>query len=81
MRSSAFRQYFAGQTLSYLGDGLRMIAIPLLAYHITHSALSTGGAFICEIAPFSIFSLIGGSFADRLDRRKLMIAADAIRFW
>jgi MFS family permease len=78
--SSAFRKYYAGQTLSYLGDGLRLISIPLLAYHITHSALSTGGAFICEIAPFSIFSLIGGSFADRLDRKKLMIAADAIRF-
>jgi MFS family permease len=76
----AFRQYYTGQTLSYLGDGLRMISIPLLAYHITHSALSTGGAFICEIAPFSLFSLIGGSFADRLDRKKLMIAADAIRF-
>jgi MFS family permease len=78
--SRAFRQYYAGQTLSYLGDGLRMISIPLLAYHITHSALSTGGAFICEIAPFSLFSLIGGSFADRLDRKKLMIAADALRF-
>jgi MFS family permease len=78
--SAAFRKYYAGQTLSYLGDGLRLISIPLLAYHITHSALSTGGAFICEIAPFSIFSLIGGSFADRLDRKKLMIAADAIRF-
>jgi MFS family permease len=78
--SRAFRQYYTGQTLSYLGDGLRMISIPLLAYHITHSALSTGGAFICEIAPFSLFSLIGGSYADRLDRKKLMIAADAIRF-
>jgi MFS family permease len=78
--SAAFRKYYAGQTLSYLGDGLRMISIPLLAYHLTHSALSTGGAFICEIAPFSIFSLVGGSLADRLDRKKLMISADAIRF-
>ena len=78
--SPAFRKYYAGQTLSYLGDGLRLISIPLLAYQITHSALSTGGAFICEIAPFSLFSLIGGSLADRLDRRKLMISADAVRF-
>lgn len=78
--SPAFRRYYAGQALSYLGDGLRTISVPLLAYHLTHSALSTGGAFVCEIAPFSVFSLIGGSLADRLDRRKLMIAADAIRF-
>jgi MFS family permease len=63
-----------------LGDGLRTLAVPLLAYHLTHSALSTGAAFICEIAPFSLFSLVGGSLADRLDRRKLMIGCDAIRF-
>jgi MFS family permease len=78
--SRAFRQYFAGQSLSLLGDGLRTLAVPLLAYHLTHSALSTGAAFICEVAPFSLFSLIGGSLADRLDRRKLMIGSDAIRF-
>jgi MFS family permease len=78
--SAAFRQYFIGQSLSMLGDGLRLLAVPLLAYHLTHSALSTGAAFICEIVPFSIFSLVGGSLADRIDRRRLMIGCDAIRF-
>lgn len=78
--SRAFRQYFIGQSLSLLGDGLRTLAVPLLAYHITHSALSTGAAFICEIAPFSLFALVGGSLADRVDRRKLMIGCDAVRF-
>jgi MFS family permease len=78
--SRAFRQYFIGQSLSMLGDGLRLLAIPLLAYHLTHSALSTGAAFICETVPFSLFALIGGSLADRIDRRRLMIGCDAIRF-
>jgi MFS family permease len=78
--SAAFRQYFIGQSLSMLGDGLRLLAVPLLAYHLTHSALSTGTAFICETVPFSIFSLVGGSLADRIDRRRLMIGCDAIRF-
>ena len=78
--SRAFRQYFAGQSLSMLGDGLRTLAVPLLAFHLTHSALSTGTAFICEIVPFSLFSLVGGSLADRVDRKSLMIASDAIRF-
>ncbi len=78
--SRQFRRYFAGQSLSFIGDGLRLLAVPLLAYHLTHSALSTGTALICEIAPFSLFALIGGSLADRLDRRKLMIGCDAIRF-
>jgi MFS family permease len=78
--SSAFRRYFAGQSLSFVGDGLRLLSVPLLAYHLTHSALSTGTALICEIAPFSIFALVGGSLADRVDRRRLMIACDAVRF-
>ncbi len=78
--SRQFRRYFAGQSLSFVGDGLRMLAVPLLAYHLTHSALSTGTALICEVAPFSLFALVGGSLADRVDRRKLMIGCDAVRF-
>lgn len=78
--SPAFRRYFAGQSLSYIGDGLRLLSVPLLAYHLTHSALSTGGALVCEFVPFGIFALVGGSLADRLDRRKLMIGCDAVRF-
>jgi len=78
--SPQFRQYFIGQSLSMLGDGLRTLAIPLLAFKLTHSALSTGTAFICEVVPFSLFALVGGSLADRVDRKTLMIACDAVRF-
>lgn len=77
--SSSFRQYYAGQTLSLIGDGLRTLAIPLLVYKITGSALSTGISYICEIAPFALFGLVGGSLADRVDRRALMIGSDAVR--
>ncbi|HEY2475011.1 MAG TPA: MFS transporter [Candidatus Cybelea sp.] len=78
--SRAFRRYFAGQSLSYVGDGLRLLSVPLLAFHLTHSALSTGTALIAEVAPFSLFALVGGSLADRVDRRRLMIVCDAVRF-
>lgn len=77
--SRSFRIYFAGQAASYVGDGLRTLAVPLLVFHITGSALSTGVSFICEIVPFALFSLIGGSLADRVDRRRLMIGCDALR--
>jgi len=78
--SRSFRQYFIGQSFSLLGDGFRTLAIPLLVFHLTGSALSTGLSYACELAPFALFSVIGGSLADRYDRRTLMIAADAIRF-
>ncbi|MGA9418741.1 MAG: hypothetical protein WBV40_06280, partial [Candidatus Cybelea sp.] len=52
--SRTFRLYFAGQSLSFIGDGLRLLSVPLLAFHLTHSALSTGTALICEVAPYSL---------------------------
>jgi MFS family permease len=79
-RSPEFCRYYAGQALSYLGDGLRTLAIPLLVFHLTGSAVSLGLTFALEVAPFAFFSLLGGSLADRLDRRRLMLGTDAVRF-
>jgi MFS family permease len=79
-RSRSFSLFYAGQAFSYVGDGLRIIAIPLLVYHLTGSALSIGVTYALEYGPFAIFGLVGGSLADRIDRRALMIACDFIRF-
>jgi len=79
-RNRSFRLFYAGQAFSYVGDGLRLIAIPLLVYHLTGSALSIGITYALELGPFAVFSLLGGSLADRLNRRTLMIACDATRF-
>ena len=80
-RNRSFSLFYLGQAFSYVGDGLRLIAIPLLVYHLTGSALSIGVTYALELGPFAIFGLLGGSFADRLDRRRTMIACDAARFF
>jgi len=79
-RNRAFRLFFTGQSLGFVGDGLRLIAIPLLVYRLTGSALNIGVTYALELGPFALFGLVGGSLADRLDRRKVMIACDAVRF-
>jgi len=79
-RSPAFTRFYIGQALSYLGDGLRTIAIPLLVFRLTGSAVSLGVTFALEITPFALFSLIGGSLADRLERRTIMLVCDGVRF-
>jgi MFS family permease len=79
-RNRSFSLFFTGQAFSYAGDGLRLIAIPLLVYHLTGSALSIGVTYALELGPYALFGLLGGSFADRLDRRRLMIVCDASRF-
>jgi len=50
--SPAFARYFLGQALSYVGDGLRLLAVPLLVFHLTKSALSTGGSLVAEVERF-----------------------------
>jgi MFS family permease len=77
--SRAFSLFFAGQAFSYIGYGLRLIALPLLVYHMTNSASALGLTYALELLPFAVFGPIGGSLADRLDRRRLMIVADAVR--
>jgi MFS family permease len=79
-RSSAFSRFYAGQSLSYLGDGLRTLAIPLLVFRLTGSATAIGWTWGLELLPYAFVSLIGGSLADRVDRRRLMLTCDALRF-
>ena len=75
----SFRLYFTGQAMSFIGDGLRTLAIPLLVFHLTGSALTLGVTYALEYLPFALAGLAGGSLADRLDRRRLMITCNLIR--
>lgn len=80
-RSSAFARFYAGQALSYLGDGLRTLAIPLLVFRLTGSGVAIGWTWGLELLPYALVSLVGGSLADRVDRRGLMLVCDALRFF
>ena len=65
--------------MSFIGDGLRTLAIPLLVFHLTGSALTLGITYALEYFPFAVAGLAGGSLADRLDRRQLMIICNLVR--
>ncbi|MBT2468527.1 MFS transporter [Streptomyces sp. ISL-66] len=61
---------------SSLGNWLYRLALPLLVLKLTGSALSTGAVYAVEYIPFLLLSLPGGVFADRFDRRRLLIFGD-----
>ncbi|TRV73991.1 MFS transporter [Streptomyces sp. 130] len=61
---------------SSLGNWLYRLALPLLVLELTGSALSTGAVYAIEYIPFLLLSLPGGVFADRFDRRRLLVAGD-----
>ena len=78
-RNRDFILYQSGGLLSTFGSGISGIAYPLLTLALTHSAAKTGYVGAVEFLPLVILSAPAGVAADRFDRRRLMIAADASR--
>jgi MFS family permease len=74
--SSDFWKYWTGQTISNLGSSITLFALPLLVYKITGSALNLGITTAAEFLPYLLFGLILGAWMDRVDRKRMMIAAD-----
>lgn len=74
-----YRIFLGIQTLSALGDSFSYVAIPLLVLHSTGSVvqmgLVTGLTGVASIAT----GLFAGVIADRVDRRRLLMAADGAR--
>jgi MFS family permease len=69
----------SGLLLSSLGTSLTTIAYPLLTISVTGSAAKAGLVTFARLLPFGGFSLVAGLAADRWNRKRLMIAADAVR--
>jgi MFS family permease len=74
-----FRLLWGATALSNIGDGLRIVALPLLATSITTDPRLIAGVTIAERLPWLIFILPGGAWADRLDRRVLRMRLDIAR--
>ncbi|MEW9551452.1 MFS transporter [Nonomuraea sp. NPDC050783] len=61
---------------SSLGTWIYRLALPLLVYDLTGSALGTGLVYVMEYLPYLALGMVGGVLADRLDRRRLLVAGD-----
>ncbi len=66
-------------TVSNLGDGVTLAALPLLAASLTRSPTSIAAVSLAGTLPWLFFALIGGALADRLDRKRTMALVDAFR--
>lgn len=74
-----FELFFGGQLLSNLGSSVSLLLIPLIVYKLTGSALNLGISSAAEFVPYLLFGLLIGAYVDRLNRRRVMIAADLLR--
>jgi MFS family permease len=71
-----FKRFWAGQTISQLGSSFTQFATPLLVFKLTHSAVNLGIATAVNFVPYLLFGLIIGAWADRLDRKLMMVVVD-----
>jgi MFS family permease len=76
LRIRDFRLLWAGGLISSLGSWLLTIAIPAHIFLVTGSLRATGLTVAAEYLPLLILGPVAGVFADRWDRRRLMIATN-----
>jgi MFS family permease len=78
-----FRNLLAAGTVSSFGDWLALLATTALAAELAAGGvgeyLAVSGVFILRIAPAVVLGPLAGVVADRLDRRRTMIAGDLLR--
>jgi MFS family permease len=73
-----FRLLFWGQALSVVGDRITPVAIAFAVLGLG-SATDLGLVMAAGGIPFALFGLAGGVWADRVGRRKVMLASDIVR--
>ncbi|HUS68562.1 MAG TPA: MFS transporter [Kofleriaceae bacterium] len=79
MARGSFKLFWTGQTLSFIGDGLTALAMPLLVLRATGSIAQMGLVSALAGAGQLCAGLFAGQVADRVDRRRLMIRCELAR--
>jgi MFS family permease len=74
-----FRALWAAQLLSVMGDQLARVALTVLVYDQTRSALLAAITFVASIVPAFLGGVMLAWLADRYPRRRVMIACDLVR--
>jgi MFS family permease len=69
----AYRRLWLGQSVNVIGSQVTRVALPYQVYVLTHSTLAIAALTLVQLVPLLLFALGGGSLADVLDRRRLLL--------
>lgn len=75
----ALRRLVAAEAVSSIGDGLVVVAFPLLALTLTTNAVLIAGVAVAARLPWLLLSLPAGALVDRVDRRRLAVNVEVAR--
>jgi MFS family permease len=68
-----FGRLWTGTTLSSVGGAMTSFAVTLQVYQLTHSSAAVGAIGLALAVPIIMIGLYGGSLADSVDRRTLVL--------
>ncbi len=79
LRFGPFRLLFGAQAVSAFGDRLVPVALVFAVLELTGSVTDLGIVLACQTLPLLASVLLGGVWADRLQRQRVMLGSDLVR--
>jgi MFS family permease len=79
LRVRPFAVFWAGFTLSALGDGMTRVALVWFVLVTTHSPQAVGILLLCYTGPVLVGGLVAGALLDRFDRAHVMVVDNVVR--
>ncbi|MGH3066694.1 MAG: MFS transporter [Gaiellaceae bacterium] len=76
-RHRNYRIFFTGQVVSLAGTWMQNVALAWLVLELSGSPLAVGALAFWRFVPFTVFSLVAGVVADRLETRRLVMGTQA----
>lgn len=73
LRYASFRRLWTANIVTVIGAQMTVVAIPAQIFHLTGSSGYVGLAGAFGLVPLIVFGLWGGSLADVIDRRRLLV--------
>ena len=77
LENRTFKLYTSGQLISVTGTAMQQVAQSWLVLQLTDSGVALGITLALQFLPMLLFGVWGGLLADRLDKRRLLIATQA----
>jgi MFS family permease len=74
-----YRLLFGSQVLSVLGDRVTQVALPFAVISIGGGVTGVALVSAAQFLPFVVLALPAGVWADRWDRKRILIGSDAVR--
>jgi MFS family permease len=73
-----YRLLYTGQLVSLFGSMVTTVAVPVQVYNLTQSSFMVGLLGTVQLAPLLVFALLGGAYADSMDRRRLLVVSEIL---